>query len=324
VLHPKSVAVYSIQAADGDGGGGGDDAAPAYYVLKKLYSHSMRSPTHSFVFGPFGGVQGADLLCVQSMNGDLQVFDGDTHAFTRRLPAKAFLCPGPLCYVANTDSFVTVSSHNVVECYKYSALSMSASGSDGDGAQHTGRRGADLNKDANNNGDNNGDDDGDDGNKQQTHRSVAVEWTCNIGEQAVSIVCARFTGQTTTTTTTTSSSSSLTVAAAAQRARMANGPHVGGGSALTMATVTAAHVISTPAESERSFNSASSSSSSSSAFEPFPSSSHHRAASASSSSAAAAASAAIDGPRPPRHQNSVDIIVVGERSLFVVTQQGTL
>lgn len=59
----------------------------------------------NMTYGPFGGVSGRDFIAVQSMDGMVSVFEHDAHAFSRFLPN--FLLPGPLCYVAKMDSFVT-------------------------------------------------------------------------------------------------------------------------------------------------------------------------------------------------------------------------
>lgn len=67
----------------------------------------------------FGNDPHRDLICVQSMDGRVQVFEQDVHAFTRRL--NNTLVPGPLCYVAKLDAFVTANSLLEIECYKVSA-----------------------------------------------------------------------------------------------------------------------------------------------------------------------------------------------------------
>ena len=56
-------------------------------------------------------------MCVQSTDGMLSFFEQESYAFGRFLPG--FLLPGPLTYVAKTDSFLTVSSSLLVESYKY-------------------------------------------------------------------------------------------------------------------------------------------------------------------------------------------------------------
>lgn len=60
---------------------------------------------------------GRDLICIQSMDGMLMLFEQESYAFGRFLPG--FLLPGPLTYSSRTDSFITVSSSRQVESYKY-------------------------------------------------------------------------------------------------------------------------------------------------------------------------------------------------------------
>lgn len=57
-----------------------------------------------------------DFICVQSMDGTLSVYEQESFSFTRFLPDS--LLPGPICYVAATDSFVTISSARNIESYK--------------------------------------------------------------------------------------------------------------------------------------------------------------------------------------------------------------
>lgn len=59
---------------------------------------------------------GRDLICIQSMDGMLMVFEQESYAFGRFLPGS--LLPGPLAYSPRTDSFITVSSCRQVESYK--------------------------------------------------------------------------------------------------------------------------------------------------------------------------------------------------------------
>ena len=64
-----------------------------------------------------------DYICVQSMDGMLSFYEQDSFAFARFIPQ--FLIPGPLCYVTSTDTFVTSSSSNYVEAYRYQTLAVS-------------------------------------------------------------------------------------------------------------------------------------------------------------------------------------------------------
>jgi len=50
------------------------------------------------------------------MDGTISVFEQETFSFSRFLPGT--LLPGPICYVAKTDSIVTVASSRQVDCFK--------------------------------------------------------------------------------------------------------------------------------------------------------------------------------------------------------------
>ncbi|CAM9718937.1 unnamed protein product, partial [Choristocarpus tenellus] len=117
VLHPRRLGVYTVEAKGGLG------VKASYFNLVKAYEHLLgvdggHFTAYNMVHGDFGGV-GRDLLCVQSMDGRLQVYEQDAHAFTRRL--HGVLTPGPLCYVAKIDAFVTSNNEMGIDCYKYQA-----------------------------------------------------------------------------------------------------------------------------------------------------------------------------------------------------------
>eukprot|EP00953_Heterococcus_sp_UTEX-ZZ885_P014216 8079-Heterococcus_DN1.PRE.2 len=147
--------------------------------------------------GPFGGVN-RDLLAVQSMDGRLQVFEQDAHAFTRRLGTP--LLPGPLCYVARTDSFVTATSEMCIECYKYQALaaSQAESSSSVDGSSSVSSR---LIGDSSS------------ASGIARGRSVQVQWSLKVGEGVTDIFVAKFSAD----------ASSSSVASAVAAAAVANG-----------------------------------------------------------------------------------------------------
>jgi len=60
---------------------------------------------------------GKDFICVQSMDGTVSVFEQESFSFSRFLPGT--LLPGPIGYVAKTDSIVTVASSRQVDCFKW-------------------------------------------------------------------------------------------------------------------------------------------------------------------------------------------------------------
>ena len=59
---------------------------------------------------------GDEVMCVQSMDGQLSFFHHDSAMFTCFLPD--FLVPGPFSYVPQTDSLITVNSAHMVQAFK--------------------------------------------------------------------------------------------------------------------------------------------------------------------------------------------------------------
>ncbi|KAK2521345.1 Bbs9 [Columba livia] len=108
-------------------------------------------------------LQGRDLICIQSMDGMLMLFEQESYAFGRFLPG--FLLPGPLTYSSRTDSFITVSSCQQVESYKYQVLAFAT---DADERQETEQQ------------------------KLSSGKRLAVDWVLNIGEQALDICVVSF------------------------------------------------------------------------------------------------------------------------------------
>ncbi|XP_010283980.1 PREDICTED: protein PTHB1, partial [Phaethon lepturus] len=104
-----------------------------------------------------------DLICIQSMDGMLMLFEQESYAFGRFLPG--FLLPGPLTYSSRTDSFITVSSCQQVESYKYQVLAFAT---DADERQETEQQ------------------------KLSSGKRLAVDWVLNIGEQALDICVVSF------------------------------------------------------------------------------------------------------------------------------------
>ncbi len=65
--------------------------------------------------------EGVDqLLCVQSMDGQLSFFQHECPTFTCFLPD--FLLPGPLSYIQYTCSLVTVNSAHTVQVFKWVSI----------------------------------------------------------------------------------------------------------------------------------------------------------------------------------------------------------
>ncbi|NXO57315.1 PTHB1 protein, partial [Aramus guarauna] len=157
VLHFRKLCVYAVSGTLGNVEHGNQ------YQIKLMYEHNLQRTACNMTYGPFGGVKGRDLICIQSMDGMLMLFEQESYAFGRFLPG--FLLPGPLTYSARTDSFITVSSCQQVESYKYQVLAFAT---DADERQETEQQ------------------------KLSSGKRLAVDWVLNIGEQALDICVVSF------------------------------------------------------------------------------------------------------------------------------------
>ncbi|KAM5273652.1 protein PTHB1 [Ctenodactylus gundi] len=157
VLHSRKLCVYIVSGTLGNVDHGNQ------YQIKLMYEHNIQRTACNMTYGPFGGVKGRDLICIQSVDGMLMVFEQESYAFGRFLPG--FLLPGPLAYSARTDSFLTVSSCRQVESYKYQVLAFAT---DADKRQETEQQ------------------------KLGSGKRLVVDWTLNIGEQALDICIVSF------------------------------------------------------------------------------------------------------------------------------------
>ncbi|NXN30141.1 PTHB1 protein, partial [Nycticryphes semicollaris] len=157
VLHCRKLCVYAVSGTLGNVEHGNQ------YQIKLMYEHNLQRTACNMTYGPFGGVKGRDLICIQSMDGMLMFFEQESYAFGRFLPG--FLLPGPLTYSSRTDSFITVSSCRQVESYKYQVLAFAT---DADERQEAEQQ------------------------KLSSGKRVAVDWVLNIGEQALDICVVSF------------------------------------------------------------------------------------------------------------------------------------
>ena len=89
------------------------------------------------VSGRFGQIKGRDFFCIQSLDGTLSFYEQESFAFSRFLPN--FLTPGPIAYVANTDSFVVSTGNWAIESYRYQVLAISKDSENDDNVNTTGR-----------------------------------------------------------------------------------------------------------------------------------------------------------------------------------------
>lgn len=157
VLHSRKLCIYSISGTLGNVEHGNQ------YQIKLIYEHHLQRTAYNMTYGPFGGVKGRDLICIQSMDGMLMLFEQESFAFGRFLPGS--LLPGPLAYSSRTDSFITVSSCRQVESYKYQVLAFAT---DADKKQETEQQ------------------------KLGSGKRLVADWTLNIGEQARDICIVSF------------------------------------------------------------------------------------------------------------------------------------
>ncbi|EHH17387.1 hypothetical protein EGK_13786 [Macaca mulatta] len=157
VLHSRKLCVYSVSGTLGNVEHGNQ------YQMKLMYEHNLQRTACNMTYGSFGGIKGNLLLIMSSMDGMLMVFEQESYAFGRFLPG--FLLPGPLAYSSRTDSFITVSSCRQVESYKYQVLAFAT---DADKRQETEQQ------------------------KLGSGKRLVVDWTLNIGEQALDICIVSF------------------------------------------------------------------------------------------------------------------------------------
>ena len=71
--------------------------------------------------GSFGGSK-QDLVCVQSCDSMLMVFELEQFQCMCQLSTEYFALPGALCYNQHIDAFLIQNSAYELECYKYSNL----------------------------------------------------------------------------------------------------------------------------------------------------------------------------------------------------------
>ncbi|XP_060761668.1 protein PTHB1 isoform X2 [Neoarius graeffei] len=152
VLHPRKLSIYAISGTAGNVEHGDQ------YQLRLVYEHNLQRTACNMTYGPFGGVTGHHFICIQSMDGMLMFFEQESYAFGRFLPG--FLLPGPLCYCARTDAFITVSSSRQVECYRYETLAVAT---DADTRQNSEQQ------------------------SKSSGKRLTAEWTLVLGEQALDI-----------------------------------------------------------------------------------------------------------------------------------------
>jgi len=161
VLHPRRLSVYEVHSQSSLG---------TYHTLAKVFEHQLDRNAFNMTHGRFGagaqGTAGRESICVQSIDGTITVFEGESLAFTRVL--NNFLIPGPWLFSQRMDCFYTFSSTFEVCCFKHASLTLAQS----DDAAGGGRDGQPA---------------------AQSQRKVSPDWSVVVGEHVVDMRMARFT-----------------------------------------------------------------------------------------------------------------------------------
>ena len=155
VLHPRSLSVFRVVSETDQ-----ETGKTKQSRLEKKYTHQLGQEGLHFtacnmVHGTFGHENTRmHSICVQSMDCQLAFFSGEIPSFSRYLPTG--LIPGPLCYVHESDIFVTCSPDMKIQAFKFQTIASAK--------------------------------------KQQggaSESSIKCEWECNIGEYALQIISSR-------------------------------------------------------------------------------------------------------------------------------------
>ncbi|QDZ24109.1 PTHB1-like protein [Chloropicon primus] len=171
VLHPRLLRVYALHKS-----GSAQDLQEV--TLQKLYEHKLERSAANMCSGPFGRASTdldtteCDAICVQSLDGQLSIFEQSSFAFSRFL--GNFVVPGPLRYCKGLDMFFTVNSSYEVECYKYQTLT-SATLSDNSKKDESSLKALGEN------------------NSFKHGKKLEANWRFVLGEGCVDIQCSRFT-----------------------------------------------------------------------------------------------------------------------------------
>jgi Bardet-Biedl syndrome 9 protein len=142
-----------------------------FYQLTTHVEHRFEHTAYNFTFGGFGNNTASEqeLICVQSMDGQLSFLDHNKILFQRYLPSSHFLTPGAIAYIPKMDAVLIGSSSFELHCFRYKSLTQSTASETKDSGTGEGSSGS-----------------GDSG------RRVSSEWACTIGEDILQIEPCRF------------------------------------------------------------------------------------------------------------------------------------
>lgn len=174
VLHPRKLTVYEL--SKGTLENDDDDGGTTVYKLEKHYDNLLGLDGEHFsafcmCTGVFGNGGGQEMIIVQSIDGKLQIFEGQNLVFTRQF--VDCLYPGPLEYLQSLDAFVTVNTACEAQCVRYQNFVSSQKdiGANSDAGGKTGSFGITAMK------------------------SNVFEWSTVVGEHCLYVFSGMFVGQ---------------------------------------------------------------------------------------------------------------------------------
>ncbi|ORC88367.1 Bardet-Biedl syndrome 9 [Trypanosoma theileri] len=91
------------------------------YRLGMYHEARLKHTSYNFTYGTFGRT-GHEMVCVQSMNGQLTIVDHNMIVLHCFIPSTQFLLPGCLAYSPQRDYFITNNSAMNLVCYTFSSL----------------------------------------------------------------------------------------------------------------------------------------------------------------------------------------------------------
>ena len=109
VLHSRSLVIYAVESHGGT------------TQLASVFKHELSRNSFNFTQGMFGKARN-ELICIQSVDGQLTIVNKDTLQLEITLPD--FYLPGPLIYAKHSDSLIITNTNFEIECYRYSTLNM--------------------------------------------------------------------------------------------------------------------------------------------------------------------------------------------------------
>ena len=142
VLFFKKIAIYAFINTGNQG-----------LQSKLICENQIARNACNMTIGGFGGVKNRDLICIQSIDGMLMIYEQDKLVCLCQI--SDFILPGPLAYHPNTDTFIIQNSNLEIESYRYSLI------------------GAVFN------------------NTSKENKTLQPEWTFNVGETATDILCVQ-------------------------------------------------------------------------------------------------------------------------------------